>query len=85
MRFSFSRDHAALLEAGDDALHCRVEVLRRDRLRTAAAGEDRRLVGDVREIGAGQAGRLARDDLEVDVGVERLPLRMDAEDLVAAR
>ena len=79
------RDDAALLEPGDDTLHRSVEVLRRDRLRPAAAGEDRRLVGDVREIGARQAGRLARDDLEVDVGIERLALRVDAEDLDAAR
>ncbi len=75
------RDHAPLLQTGDDTLHCSVEVLRRDRLRPATAGEDRCLVGDVREIGARQAGRLARDDLEIDVGIERLALRVDAEDL----
>ena len=37
-----------------------------------AGGEDRGLVADVGEVGAGQAGGLAREQREVDVGAERL-------------
>ena len=48
-----------------------------------AGGGDRGLVGDVGQVGAGQAGGLARDDLEVDVG-DRLVARVDLEDRLAA-
>ena len=36
--------------------------------RGARGGEDRGLVGEVREVGAGEPGGLARDEREVDVG-----------------
>ncbi len=48
----------------------------------AARGEDRRLVADVRQVGAGQPGGLAGDHLEVDVA-DRLVADVDAEDLLA--
>ena len=71
-------DDAALLETGDDALQRRLELGLADAVEVAAAGEDRRLVADVREVGAGEAGGLARDRLEVDVVGERLAARVDA-------
>ena len=52
--------------------------------RWRAAGGDRRLVADVREIGAGQAGGVPRDRVEVDVGGERLAARVHEQDLAAA-
>jgi len=45
----------------------------------SARGGDRGLVADVRELGAGQAGRLARDQLEVDVLGQRLVPGVHAE------
>src|ERR671918_981906 len=56
-----------------------------DVLRGGSAGENRRLVAEVREIGPGQAGGLARDLREVDVRRQRLVARVDAEDCLAAR
>ena len=47
-----------------------------DRLAAAAGGEDRRLVADVREVGAGQAARLLGDEAEVDVLAQRLVARV---------
>ena len=72
----------ARLHPGDDALECIVEVGGEDDVAARAAGEDRGLVADVREVGAGQAARLARDEVEVD-GVDRLVLGVDLEDLLA--
>jgi len=43
-----------LLEPGDHALECVVEIQSRNVLRLPAPGEDRRFVRDVREIGAGR-------------------------------
>jgi len=48
-------------------------------LLVAARGEDRRLVDEVGEIGAGSR-RLTGDGLDLDLLVERLALRMDLED-----
>jgi hypothetical protein len=45
---------------------------------------DRRLVADVREVGAREAGCLPRDRLQVDVLSERLAARVDPENLLAA-
>ena len=55
-----------------------------DRVAAAAGAEDRRLVADVREVGAGQAARLLGDEAEVDVLVQRLGARVDREDAAAA-
>ena len=84
MRFSFSLTTRRCwrpattrsIAASNSAWPIAVEV--------AAAGEDRGLVADVREVGAGEAGGLARDDLEVDVVGERLAARVHLEDLLAA-
>ena len=48
-----------------------------------AAGEDRRLVAEVREVGSREAGRLSRDRGQVDVRGERLVARVHAEDRLA--
>ena len=53
-------------------------------MRSCAAGEDRRLVAEVREVGAREPGRVARDRGQVDALGERLAPRMHAQDLLAA-
>ena len=60
-------ERAARLHAGHHALERGVEVAVHDHVAVLAGGEDRRLVAEVREVGAGQAGGLARDQGEVDV------------------
>ena len=85
IRFSSSRDDAALaLRAGDDALEGLGELVHPDDLLVAPRGEDRGLVDEVREVRAGEAGRLARDLLDDDALVERLALGVDLEDREAA-
>src|SRR5919108_2005229 len=76
--------HAPLLQSGDHALHRVVEVRLVDVLLVLAPGEDRGFVRDVREVGAGQPGRLSRDRRQVDVGGERLAAGVDVEDRLAA-
>ena len=58
--------HALLLEPGDEAVDRLVEVLHLDGGLVLARGEQRRLVDEVREIGAGEARRARRDHLQVD-------------------
>ena len=55
-----------------------------DQPAVVAGGEQRGLVDDVGEVGAGEAGRAARDDAEVDVGGERLALGVHLEHGLAA-
>ena len=52
-------------------------------LALAARAADRRLVAEVREIGAGQPARARGDGGKVDVRAERLAARVDAEDPLA--
>ena len=73
----------ALLETGEHALHGALEVLLADVLLIVAGRKDRRLVRDVREVGAREPGRAAREHADVDVCAERLRARVDAEDLLA--
>ncbi len=49
-----------------------------------ARGQQRGLVEDVLEVGAGEARRTSRDGEQVDARRERLAARVDLEDLVAA-
>ncbi len=49
----------------------------------AARTADRRLVADVREVGAGETARLLSDQAEVDVLAQRLVARVDGEDLAS--
>ncbi len=48
------------------------------------AAKQRRLVDEVHEVGAGEAGRAAGDDAEIDVGSERHLADVDFQDLLAA-
>ena len=77
-------DHAARLHAGDHALERGLEVLREERVAAVAAGEDRRLVADVGQVGAGQAAGLAGDQVEVHVLGQRLVRGVHVEDRLAA-
>ena len=76
-------EHAPRLHAGDHALERGVEVGGRDRARAAAGGEDRRLVADVREVGARQPAGLLGDEVEVDV-LQRLVARVHREHALTA-
>ena len=73
----------ALLEAGDHALDRLVEIRHRDLVGAATGGEQRRLVDEVREIGAGEARRERGDLFELDVGRQLGLLEMDPQDLDA--
>ena len=55
-----------------------------DRLPAARTAKQRRLVHEIRQIGAGEAGRAARDLPQVDVGVERDLPAVDPQNLLAA-
>ena len=80
--FSASRDDPRLaLRAGDDPLQGLLELGHADDLLVAPRGEDGRLVDEVGQVGAGEAGRLAGDAFDVDALVERLALGVDLEDL----
>ena len=76
--------HALLLEARDQPIDRRLEVLHVDRGLVVARREQRRLVDEVREIGAGEPGRARRDDLQVDVRRHLHALGVNAQDLLAA-
>ena len=49
-----------------------------------APGEERRFVHEIGQVGAGEAGRSARDRSQVHVGVDRDLARVDAEDRFAS-
>ena len=53
-------------------------------LQVAAGGEQRRLVHEVGEVGAGEAGGAAGEHVEAHVGLERLALGVHLEDRLAA-
>ena len=55
-----------------------------DLLLAVTRGEQRGLVDEVRQVGAGEARRAAREHLEVDVVGERLAPRVDLQDAEAA-
>ena len=84
MRRSFALEPPRLLGADRLAQQRLVEILAGDRVAACAAGDDRRLVERVGELGAGHPGRLAGDVGEVEIGAERLALRVGAEDRLAA-
>ena len=56
----------------------------RDLVAAASRGHDRRLVEQVGQLGAGEAVRLARQQLDVDVVRQWLAARVDLEDRLAA-
>ena len=76
--------HALLLEAGDQPIDRRLEVLHADRRLVVARREQRRLVHQVGEVGAGEAGGPRGDDLQVDVRRDLHALDVDAQDLLAS-
>ena len=73
-----------LLGAGDHAHDPLLELVHRDLALARAGGEQRRLVDQVGEVGAGEAGRLAGERVEVDLLRQRLAAGVDLEDLLAA-
>jgi hypothetical protein len=72
-----------VLEAGDDPFHGCFEVAQGDRVGVAARGEQRRLVDDVGQVGATEAGRQSRGAFEVEVCRQRDRACVDAENLHA--
>ena len=77
--------HAALaLGAGDNALHRLVHFAHRDDLLAAARSQKRALVHEVHQISARETRRELGDSLQVDVGADRLVLRVDLQDALAA-
>ena len=74
-------DPGLALRAGDDPLQGFLELGHADDLLVAPSREDRRLVDEVGEVRAGEAGRLAGDTFDLDTLVERLALGVDLEDL----
>ena len=76
--------HHLTLGAEDDLLDRVGEVPLLDGGVLAAGGEQRRLVREQRDVGAGRARRRGRDALEVHVGRERQRAGMDLQDLRAA-
>ena len=73
-----------LLRAGDHAHDPLLELVLLDHLLPIARGEERGLVNEVREVGAGEAGRAGGERVEVDLTRERLAARVHLEDLPAA-
>ena len=73
-------DPALALRPGDDAVDRLGQLVAADRLAVLARGQDRRLVDQVLQIGAGESRRLPRQTLDRDVLLERLAARVDLED-----
>ncbi len=80
----FRHDHGLALGAHHDLVARILELLSGDDALAASRREQRRFVDEVHQIGAREAGRAARDHLEVDVGRERHLADVDAQDLLAA-
>ena len=77
--------HAALaLRTGDHALHGLLDLVHRDLVLMAARGEQRGLVEEIRQVGAGKAHGELGQLLELDVLGKRLVLGVHAQDLLAA-
>ncbi len=82
------RDALALLRieqrlariAEEDLVHRRREIALRERVGAAAHGDERGLVAEVRQIGAAEARRGAREVRERHVRPERLVARVHAQD-----
>jgi hypothetical protein len=60
-----------------------LEIIHRDLVAVAASRHKRRLVADVLEIRTTQAGRAARDELQLDVVRKREFLGVNAKDALA--
>ena len=77
-------DHRAALGAHHDLVLGALELVHRHGATVGARGEQRRLVDEVGEIGAGEARRAARDDLRLHVLGQRQLAHVHLEDLLAA-
>jgi len=69
--------HRAALRAHEDLVLGELEVRHADGVLVLTRGEQSGLVDEVLEVGAGEAGRAASGDGEVDVRRERNALRVD--------
>ena len=78
------RTAALALGAKHDAVDRLFELGHADALLVPAGGQDRGLVDEVGEVGAGEAGRALGEDVQLDVLVQRLALGVDLEDGDAA-
>ena len=79
-----AHDPGLLLRAGDHAHDPLFELDLGDLALAVAGGEQRGLVDEVGEVGAGEAGRLAGQRVDVDLLGQRLAAGVDLEDLRAA-
>ena len=82
----FSRSEISRLLAlgtGHHAVDGLLELRQADELEVVAGREQRRLVHEVGEVGAGEAGRAPGDDVEVDARRERLRRGVHREDRLA--
>src|SRR5262249_404724 len=73
-----------LLRTGDHAHDPFLELFLLDRLLASARGEQRSLVHEVREVGAGEPWRASGKRVEIDRRRERLALRVHFQNLSAA-
>ena len=81
----FGIEHAAfLLQPGDDALDRLGEIVEIDRRRVAPRRHDGRLIDQIGDVGAGEAGGHAGDDVEIDIRRELHLAHVDLEDLQPA-
>ena len=76
-------DHRAALRAHQDLVLGELEVVHADDLLVVARRVERRLVHQVREVGAGEAGGAARQHVDVHVVGQRDLLGVDGEDALA--
>ena len=77
--------HATLaLRSGNHALHRFLDLVHRDHGTMAAGSQQRRLIEQICQIGAGEANGHLGELLKLNVLVHRLVLGMHAQDLLAA-
>src|SRR4051794_286950 len=79
-----AHDPGLLLRAGDHAHDPLFELDLGDLALAVAGGQQRGLVDEVRQVGAGEARRLPGERVDVDLLGQRLAARVDLEDLRAA-
>src|SRR6185312_5887902 len=75
---------ATSLWTGHDAVDRLFQLGQADQIEVVTSREERRLVHEVGEVGAGEAGRASGDHVEVDPRRERLLLAVHREDRLAA-
>ena len=80
----FGHDHRAPLGAHHDLVLGALELLHRHQALVGARREQRRLVDEIRQIRAREAGRAARDHRGLDVVGQRHAAHVHAQDLLAA-